>query len=973
MEEQPAHSRRKSVIWIGVALPTLAAIAAIVALWWRRRRRAALGRPAPPSRVPLGQVPPGLTEEEAAARWREGQDNAVHLKPPRTRQQIWRENVNTIFNLSLVGLAFTQLLLQQWWSALLSLVTIALNVGIKVGQEMLAMRRLAEFQASARPKATVVRENKTRSIDPDRIVPGDVLIVGPGDQFLVDGQVAGEGQMVVDESAVTGKRGWHRATAGDAVYAGSFCVSGRGAYEAKKVGDERLFVSRVADMPASARGVLGGTELTPLERLVDRILRVMLVLVGVFASLLLVQFFRLDVGLPVDLFSDAASVIFNIAPSGLFLMIIVTYTTGTVDLTRLGALVHRSRSVESLAEATVICFAEAGILSGTLMEIEPVQDPQSADYLPESRLRQILGNYGRSTSAPNQATRILTNTFEGNRRRVCEEAPFLTALGWSAVAFDETDLPGLYVLAEPGMLEGHLVTGAAGATPENGEKPSPVAVRQLLSPLGRLLRRGAQESDPEAQGVDAIAAEEAPSEMPEGPEDADGAHDAEAEEKRDPFFRRWASRIGQTLRRASPEPEEVEASEAASEPDAVLLFAYRPDPVPLRDVNGNVQLPEDLIPLCELRYAQHLRPEAARIVQVFAQTGVSVKAFSTDEAVQGPDQIVTLFQRAGLGQVEGDPLGAVGAISGHDLEALPRTEWARVASEHAVFGQVTPEQAGALVRALRECGESVAVVGDGVTDLPALQQANLAIARQTSTQAALGVADVVMMGSSLEALLQVLEKGQRIVHGLLDVLKLNLVQILCLALLIAAIQVVSVGFPYASAQGAAIAAITVTLPSVALPFWASSGRVSSERFGQILTQFVAPAAVSMGLAGLLVYIYFLNGTGRLAYAQLAVTYTLLYAGLLLAVFVKPPWHPSREEKNGARKRDWRMLGLVLFLGIATFFLPAIPAAQKHLKLDWLSQAADYGIVFLVVVGWAVVLNLVWWVISLAARHREAAL
>ncbi|MGD8904843.1 MAG: hypothetical protein PVI67_14865, partial [Anaerolineae bacterium] len=630
-----------------MALPILAAIAAIIALWWRRRRRAAPGRPAPPSRVTLGQVPPGLTEEEAAARWREGQDNAVHLKPPRTRQQIWRENVNTIFNLSLVGLAFTQFLLQQWWSALLSLVTIALNVGINVGQEMLAMRRLAEFQASARPKATVVRENKTRSIDPDRIVPGDVLIVGPGDQFLVDGQVAGGGQMVVDESAVTGKRGWHRTTAGDAVYAGSFCVSGRGAYEAKKVGDERLFVSRVADMPALV------TELTPLERLVDRILRVMLVLVGVFASLLLVQFFRLDVGVPVDLFSDAASVIFNIAPSGLFLMIIVTYTTGTVDLTRLGALVHRARSVESLAEATVICFAEAGILSGTLMEIEPVQDSQSPDYLPESRLRQILGNYGRSTSAPNQATRILTNTFEGNRRRVREEAPFLTALGWSAVAFDEPDLPGLYVLAEPGMLEGHLVTGAAGATPENGEKRSPAAVRQLLSPLGRLLRRGAQESDPEAQGVDAIAAEEAPSEMPEGPEDADGAHDAEAEEKRDPFFRRWASRIGQTLRRAGPEPEEGEDSEAASEPDAVLLFAYRPDPMPLRDVNGNVQLPGDLIPLCELRYAQHLRPEAARIVQVFAQTGVSVKAFSTDEAVQGTDQIVTLFQRAGLGQVEG--------------------------------------------------------------------------------------------------------------------------------------------------------------------------------------------------------------------------------------------------------------------------------------------------------------------------------
>jgi magnesium-transporting ATPase (P-type) len=908
--------------------------------------------------VRLGRVPPGLTEAEAAARWREGQDNAVHLKPPRTRQQIWRENVYTIFNLSLVGLAFTQLLLQQWWSALLSLVTIALNVGIKVGQEMLAMRRLAEFQASARPRATVVREGQTRSIDPDRIVPGDVLIVGPGDQFLVDGQVAGDGQMVVDESAVTGKRSWHPVAAGDAIYAGSVCISGRGAYLAEKVGDERLFVSRVAGIQASARGVPGGAELTPLERLVDRILRAMLVLVGVFALLLLVEFFRLDVGVPVDMFSDAASVIFNIAPSGLFLMIIVTYTTGTADLTGLGALVHRARSVESLAEATVICFAEAGILSGTMMEIEPVHDPQDPDQLPESRLRQILGDYGRSTSAPNQATRFLTHTFEGNRRRVREEAPFLTALGWSAVTFDEPDLPGVYVLAEPGMVEGHLVTGVAGAAPEKENTRAPAAVRQFLSPLGRLLRRGAQDSEAQAEQGDNV--------VPEDTGDADGADDAEGEGKKNLLFRRWARQIGQTLRRAGPEPEEAETTEAASEPDAVLLFAQRPDPVPLRDANGNVQLPGDLIPLCELRYAQRLRPEAARIVRVFAQTGVSVKAFSSDE----PDQVVTLFQQAGLGQVDGDSWGRVGAISGHDLEALPRAEWARAASEHAVFGHITPEQAGALVRALRECGESVAVVGDGVTDLPALQQANLAIARQTSAQAALGVADVVMMGSSPEALLQVLEKGQRIVHGLLDVLKLNLVQIFCLALLIAAIQVFSVGFPYASAQGAAIAVITVTLPSVALPFWASSGRVSSERFGQLLTRFVAPAAVSMALAALLVYVYLLKGTGRLAYAQLAVTYTLLYAGLLLAVFVKPPWHASREEKNGARKWDWRMTGLVLFLGIITFFLPAIPAAQKHLKLDWLSQPADYGVIGLVVVAWAVLLNLVWWVMSWMGGYQD---
>jgi magnesium-transporting ATPase (P-type) len=955
MNEQPSEHRRQPLLWLGLVLAALAVVAAIVARRWRRRP--VEGPPA------LPEVPPGLTEEEAAARWTEGQDNTVHLKPPRTRQQIWRENIYTIFNLSLVGLALTQALLGQWLNALLSLGTIALNVGLNVGQEMLAMRRLAEFQQSARPKATVVREAKTRSIDPNRIVCGDVLIVGPGDQFLVDGQAVGDGQMVVDTSVVTGKRGWQTVRAGDPVYAGSFCLSGRGAYVAEKMGAERLIVSRLAGLPALAE------ELTPLERLVDRILRGLLVLVAIFAALLLLAFFRHDLDIPVALFNDAASVIFNIAPASLYLMIVVTYTAGTADLARLGALVHRARSVESLAQATVICFAEAGILTGTSMEMAPVQQPQDLEPLPESRLRQILGDYARSTSAQNRVTRVLVNTFEGSRRVVREQAPFLAAHGWSAMTFDEGDLQGVYVLGEPSVLAGHLV--AAVDEPEAvAEGRSPTAtVRRLVSPLGRFFKRDDQnQSSSEAQESPADALEETPAGQPPaaGDPQAEGEPEAAAAEEgqgpeddqgHEPFFRRWAKRVGSRLRRSAREPEQPETPEAEAGQEAVLLFAYYPQAVPLHDAGGNVQLPEGLIPLCELRYAQRLRPEAVEIVRAFSRTGVAIKVFASGE----PGQMVTLFQQAGLQSEEQEQVA--GTISGDDLEQLPKAEWVRAAADNAIFGYVTPVQAGGLVRALRAGGESVAVVGDSVTDLPALQQATLAISRQTSTQAALGVADIVMMGSSPRTLLKVLHRGQGIVHGLLDVLKLNLTRVFSLALLIAAIQLLSAGFPYASAQGTAIAVITVALPSVGLSFWAAAGVGSSTNFGRVLARFVAPAAVSMSLTALLVYLYFLDQTGLLAYAQLAVTYTLIYSGLLLAVFVKPPWH--FRERDGVRKREWRMAGLALFLGITAFFLPWIPAAQKYLKLDWLQQPADYGVVGLAVLGWTLVLSIVWWLIPRA--------
>jgi len=975
MDERTSTCRWKPLLWLGLALAVLAAVAAIVARWWRRRPIEE-----PPA---LPEMPPGLTEEEAAARWSEGQDNAVHLKPSRTKKQIWRENILSIFNLNLVVLAFTQVVLGRWLDALLSLGTIALNVGLNVGQEMLVKRMLGALRQQMEPKATVIREGKARNIDTSHVVRGDVLIVGPGDQLPVDGQVVGAGRVTVDASVVTGKRGWQTMRAGDPVYAGSICVSGRGACLVQKVGDERLIISHMAGMPVMR------AKLTPLELVIQRTLRILWVLIAVLAIFAIVVVIGPDSGIPDDQLSWIASMIFGLAPPGLFLGIIVNYTMGTADLARLGALVRRARSVESLAEATVICFAEAGILTGTQMEIKPAPRPAApeAEPLPESRLRQILGDYARSTSAPSLVTHVLTGSFEGSRRSALDEAPFLGALGWSALTFDEQDLRGVYVLGEPQILEGHLVVAAQDSVEvsEEGKSQSPGVVTRLVSPLRRLFKR--TPSDPkalpssEAEDLPGKPVEQAPSPQPV-PLDktADGVEPSEDGQERVPFLRRVARRVGGTLRRTAREPEQPKAPEPAAGQESVLLFAYHPEPVPLHDAEGNVRLPEGLIPLCQLSYSRRLRPEAVDMVRSLTTTGVRIKVFSEDE----PDQIVAMLQQAGPAQEE-DRLLSVGIVSGRELEQLspqtgdgaPHTEWVRAAAEHTIFAQVTPAQAGALVRALRESGESVAVVGDGVGDLPALQQADLAIARQTSTQAVRSLADIVLMGSSPQVLLQILYRGQGIVHGLLDVLKLNLTQVFYVALLLAVSGLLHIPFPYAPAHGAVIVVAAVALPSIGLSLWAAPGLVHRTSHGRILTLSVAPAAVTTALTALIVYSYFVDKTGQVDYAQLTVAYTLIYAGLMLAVLLKPPhlsWRVDRGRpaRGGGhsltppptlhKKREWRMVGMALVLGVAVFVLPAIPAAQEFLDMYWLQQPADYAVVGLAVVGWAVILSIIWRVI-----------
>jgi magnesium-transporting ATPase (P-type) len=246
-----------------------------------------------------------------------------------------------------------------------------------------------------------------------------------------------------------------------------------------------------------------------------------------------------------------------------------------------------------------------------------------------------------------------------------------------------------------------------------------------------------------------------------------------------------------------------------------------------------------------------------------------------------------------------------------------------------------------------------------------MRQANLTISRRSSTQAALSQADIVLLEDSPQVLSVVLDKGQRIVNGLLDVLKLNLTQVFSLALLILGIRLFSFGFPYASAQGTAIAVVTVAIPSVGLSLWAAAGVLPSASLSRLLSRFVMPAAILMSAAGLVVYVFFLDRTGELAYAQLTLTYTLVGCGLLLVIFVRPP---GRAWLSGSGQRgDWRFVVLALALMVAFFLVSAVPLAQEFLKLDWLRQPSDYLVVGLAMLAWALGLRFVLRVIPVERR------
>jgi cation-transporting P-type ATPase E len=395
----------------------------------------------------------------------------------------------------------------------------------------------------------------------------------------------------------------------------------------------------------------------------------------------------------------------------------------------------------------------------------------------------------------------------------------------------------------------------------------------------------------------------------------------------------------------------------------VLVVATFPDAAGLAGDDDAPTLPAGMRPLGLVVLQDELRPDAAATLARFAAAQVTVKVISGDD----PETVVALAVQAGLGP-------DLRSIAGPALEAMDDEQLAGVALETTVFGRITPAQKERLVDALRSRGRYVAMIGDGVNDVLSLKKANLGIAMQSGSQAARGVADIVLTNDSFAALAPAVEEGQRILNGMQDVLRLFLSRITTVGLLVVTSLVIGL-FPIDLRNGSALVLFTVGIPTALLAAWAQPGARDHESLGRTLARFVVPAAVLSSLGGLAVLfgviVNQLGGldaiAGRgsvepaaldaaLSIAQSALTSFLVFAGLVLVVFVEPPaaWLAVIEPQSPDRRPT------ILAVGLAALYLVmlAVPAGRTVFALHPLG-VMELGIVLVALVAWAVALHAVW--------------
>jgi cation-transporting P-type ATPase E len=339
--------------------------------------------------------------------------------------------------------------------------------------------------------------------------------------------------------------------------------------------------------------------------------------------------------------------------------------------------------------------------------------------------------------------------------------------------------------------------------------------------------------------------------------------------------------LGAPERFVNAEPSLKErGSEEASAGRRVLALGR--SAAPLSADGLDPPFPDDVQALGLVVLAERLRPNAAATVTFFADQDITLKVLSGD----APATAGAIARDAGVP-------GSAPALDGEGLPSEPAALREAVLAAPAV-GRISPEGKRAVVDALADDGRYVAMVGDGVNDVPALKQARLAIAQGSGAQIARSVADLVLVQDDFAAVPGMVEEGRQILRNIERVARLFVTKTVFVAVVGLAVGIPTATYPLLPRQFTIASTVTIGIPAFLLALAPSSGPWRPEGFLQSVARFAIPAGVAIGVGIVAGYLIARYGFDLdLTHSRTVATGIVVFCGLAVVL---------RLERSRGRRR-----------------------------------------------------------------------
>ena len=372
----------------------------------------------------------GLTTTEVDHRIAAGQINKLPHSPDRTVGQIIRANVINPVN-GIVGFMLVLIVIADGVGPdMLFGGVIITNSVIGIIQELRARSALNRLAVLTAPHAVLMRNGEQLESGVEAVVLDDLLILAPGAQVVVDGEVVESAGLELNESLLTGESDPEHKGLGAQVLSGSFVSSGSGKYRALKIGAD----SYAASLAQEARKFsLVDSE---LRAGVNKILKFLMLAIPPIAILLFWRLMQTNDGDWRTALSGVVAASVAMVPDGLVLLTSIAFMAGVISLSKKNALLRELASVELLARVDTLCLDKTGtITTGNIVVAELVM-LRADDGSAQRNAELLLAAVGASDPDPNATQRAIAQAYpQAPAWDVTDTVPFSSARKWSAAQF----------------------------------------------------------------------------------------------------------------------------------------------------------------------------------------------------------------------------------------------------------------------------------------------------------------------------------------------------------------------------------------------------------------------------------------------------------------------------------------------------------------------------------------------------------
>ena len=872
----------------------------------------------------LESSPAGLSSAEASRRLvRYGPNELDPPRPVSPWSVLIRQFRNVLILILLVSTLLSAFLGHAMEAAAIAVIVLfAVLLGFI--QEYRAERALEALRLMAAPEAALFRDGEQVTVSARELVPGDLLMLRPGDRIAADVRLVEAVNLQLDEAALTGeslpveKRAAPLADPDVPLaerkcmaYAGTVVTSGRGrgVVVATAMGTEFGSIARMLTGIETGR--------TPLQENLDRVGNLLArAALAVVAAIVVLGLWRGEPLVAMLLFGVALGV--AAVPEALPAVVTISLALGVQRMVRRHALMRRLAAVETLGSTTVICSDKTGTLTRDEMTVRECYaagtwyDLTGSGYAPEGEfLRE-----GRVVPPSAELAGLLRDAVLACDARVAQDET-----GRYRVQGDPTEGALLVAASKAGLERDAL----HARYPRVDEIPF-TSERKCMTTLNR-------------DGAGLIAC------MKGAPEVVLAACASEL-----------AGEGEHPLDEASRQ-RHLEAARVMAEGALRVLAVAR------KDVTGRSDAESGLTFLGLVGMIDPPRSEAREAIATCREAGIIPVMITGDHPVTA----AAVARELGL-------IADGRVVTGAELSAMDDDLLEREVEEIRVYARVSPEHKLRVVSALQKRGHVVAMTGDGVNDAPALKKADVGIAMGVSgTEVSKEAAAMILTDDNFASIVAAVEEGR----GIFDNIRKYLMYLLSSNIgeigLMAGAMLAGLPLPLSAVQILYVNLATDGLPALALAVDPAEGdimrRPPRSASDGIFTREVAALILIGGIWSALVNLL-LFAWARASGCSDREAMTMAFVSLVLIQFFKA--YNFRSDRHSVFRRPFanRWLNAAIIWEFALLLVVVyLPFLHRPFGTFSLTRG-DWSVIILASGSIFPVLELAKWVLRLRSHVRR---